>query len=180
MPEDLTSNLVKELSSESGYGRVSKRRWEDAAPWFLTLASTIILFSIAWFLVENIFWFRAHALTPADLARPTYRLHIYHLHLSMIKRSVGLFSGFALLFLGTGVVFYTLRTTYGLQLSAKPLSSTVASASPGILAMALGVVLLLGTIASKDDFPLYEGEAGVTQQSQHLTYVPYPATETTK
>jgi hypothetical protein len=118
------------------------------------------LIAIAWFLVENIVWFRENALAAEDAGRLTYRLHVYHLHLAMIKRSVGLFSGFALLFLGTGVVFYTLRTASDVTLGTESLKANVATASPGIIAMALGVVLLLGTIASKDDFPPYLGEAG--------------------
>lgn len=170
---------VQQLRAASGDGRLSKRRWEDVAPWFLTIASTVTLACIAWFLVENILWFRAHALIPADFARPTYRLHVHHLHLAMIKRSVGLFSGFALLFLGTGVVFYTMRTTYAAQVQSAAMSAAVASASPGILAMALGVVLLLGTIASKDDFPAYLGEAtvGDPASTQSLTYVPFHSSE---
>jgi len=168
-------DLVQDLHHASGANRLSKRRWEDAAPWFLTIASTITLACIAWFLVENILWFREHALIQSDLVRPTYRLHVHHLHLAMIKRSVGLFSGFALLFLGTGVVFYTMRTTYGVHVNTGSLSAAVASASPGILAMALGVVLLLGTIASKDEFPPYLGEATITDatSAESLTYVPF-------
>ncbi|MBD0318785.1 MAG: hypothetical protein ICV87_00520 [Gemmatimonadetes bacterium] len=139
--------------------RAAMRRWEDSIPWFLTIASTLTLICIAWFLVENILWFRNSSM-PATLepAKLHYRLHVYHLHLAMIKRSVGLFSGFALLFLGTGVVFFTLKTQSHVNLGNDKLSAGIVSASPGIIAMTLGVLLLLGTIASKDEFPAYTGE----------------------
>lgn len=152
--------------------RATTTRWEDVIPWFLTIASTLTLACIAWFLVENVMWFRAHALGPQDAARATYRLHVHHLHLAMIKRSIGLFSGFALLFLGTGVVFYTLRTQSNVNVAAASVTAGVATASPGIIAMALGVVLLLGTVASKDDFPPYTGEVRAAAGDQ-LTVVPF-------
>jgi hypothetical protein len=91
----------------------------------------------------------------------------------MIKRSVGLFSGFALLFLGTGVVFYTLKTDSNIEIHSGGLSGTIATASPGLIAMALGVLLLLGTIASKDDFPPYTGEE--VSPRKPMIVVPYPA-----
>ncbi|MFL5381750.1 MAG: hypothetical protein ACJ8GN_04475 [Longimicrobiaceae bacterium] len=147
------------------------RRWEDSIPWFLTIASTVTLICIASFLVENILWFRAHALDGVPATATTYHLHIYHLHLAMIKRSVGLFSGFALLFLGTGVVFYTLKTQSHVNLGNEKLSAGIVTASPGIIAMTLGVLLILGTIASKDEFPGYMGEAA--SDTTRLKVVPF-------
>jgi p-aminobenzoyl-glutamate transporter AbgT len=153
-------------------------RWENVIPWFLTIASTVTLACIAWFLVENIMWFRSNAMNGDDMTHTTYRLHIYHLHIAMIKRSVGLFSGFALLFLGTGVVFYTLRTQSTVNFAIEKASAGIVSASPGIIAMALGVLLLLGTIASKDDFPPYTGESESSTPTR-LNVVPFSG-ETTR
>ncbi|MGH9236722.1 MAG: hypothetical protein ACRD3G_01675 [Vicinamibacterales bacterium] len=134
--------------------------------------------AIAWFLVENIIWFRASSLAAADAEHVVYRLHVYHLHLAMIKRSVGLFSGFALLFLGTAVVFYTLRRHSNVNIGGAGFSAGVMTASPGIIAMALGVAVLLGTIGSKDEFPPYTGESTLaesrtTEDGEPLTVVPF-------
>jgi hypothetical protein len=92
----------------------------------------------------------------------------------MIKRSVGLFSGFALLFLGVAIVFYSLKTTQSLHIKNASLSANIATASPGIIAMVLGVVLLLTTITSKDIFPDYGGEPTPAVDSMPpIPHVPY-------
>lgn len=170
MVDDLEPEKARKRQSGR---RVAMQRWEDAIPWFLTAASTMTLICIAWFLVENILWFRESSFSgSADSAYINYRLHVYHLHLAMIKRSVGLFSGFALLFLGTGVVFYTLKTQSHVNLGSEKLSAGIVSASPGIIAMTLGVLLLLGTIASKDEFPPYVGEQA-RDSTPRMTVVPF-------
>ncbi len=142
--------------------------WGDAIPWFLTLASTVIIAGIAGFLVENILWFRDTAFQETTSSDLVYRMHAHHLHIAMIKRSVGLLSGFALLFLGTGVSFYQLRSKSRYKLEGKigpqSFAAEAVSASPGVLAIFLGVILLLGTIASKDSFPSYMGEVQPTKQ----------------
>ena len=132
-----------------------KSKWEQAIPWFLTVASTLALSSIAWFLIENILWFRANVFIDpnADVA---YRMHIFHLHISMIKRSVGSFSGFALLFIGAGVSFFSVKSATDVDFKSQPLSMKLATFSPGIIAMILGTALVMFTIASKDEFPNYE------------------------
>jgi hypothetical protein len=133
---------------------VQLSRWERAAPWFLTIVSTLVLCSIAWFLIENIFWFRHNVFTDPR-ADGAYRMHVFHLHISMIKRSIGLFSGFALVFVGAGVSFYNVKTTTDIDFRSQPLSLKLATFSPGIIAMILGTALLMFTIASKDEFPPY-------------------------
>jgi hypothetical protein len=131
-------------------------RWERYIPWFLTIASFLVLCSIAWFLIENILWFRNSVFVGPQVDL-TYRMHIFHLHISMIKRSVGLFSGFALLFVGAGVSFYSVKTSTAVDVSSQPVSLKLATFSPGIIAMILGTALLMFTIASKDEFPAYQG-----------------------
>lgn len=134
-------------------------RWEKVIPWFLTIASTLVLGSIAWFLIENIFWFRQSVFTDPH-ADTTYRMHIFHLHISMIKRSIGLFSGFALLFVGAGVSFYSVKSSTDVDFTSQPLSLKLATFSPGIIAMMLGTALIMFTIASKDEYPPYEPDNG--------------------
>src|SRR5262249_19476919 len=84
---------------------------------------------------------------------PAYKIYVFQLHLSMIKRSVGLFAGFALIFIGTSVAFYTLKNETTLEGEAAGTSAKLNTASPGIIAMVLGVVLITFTVQSKDTFP---------------------------
>ena len=133
--------------------------WEQTVPWFLTITSTLTLIAIAWYLVENVLFFRSTAFgedTGGDLV---FRMHAHHLHIAMVKRSVGLFSGFALLFLGTGIIFFQTRSRsrYKVtgQVGPQTLGAEIVTASPGIIAITLAVILLLGTIAIKDRFPDY-------------------------
>jgi hypothetical protein len=130
-------------------------RWERYIPWFLTVASFLVLCSIAWFLIENIFWFR-NSVSIGSQTDLGYRMHIFHLHIAMIKRSVGLFSGFALLFVGAGVSFYSVKSSTAVDVTSHPVSLKLATFSPGIIAMILGTALLMFTIASKDEFPAYQ------------------------
>lgn len=85
--------------------------WKDFAPWFLTIACAFTLLFIGVFLVKNINWYKESVFNDQikEINNPEYRFYAYHLHLSMIKRSIGLFSGFAIMFLGLGVAFYTLK-----------------------------------------------------------------------
>src|SRR5690242_10230958 len=78
----------------------TKAVWHRAAPWILTTSSVIVLTALAFFLMENIWWFRQQALHDGPSTPEHYRIYVFHLHLSMIKRSVGLFAGFALIFVG--------------------------------------------------------------------------------
>ncbi len=129
--------------------------WETAIPWFLTVASTLTLIALGWFLTSNIFWFKDQAVLHGAKADLEYQIYIYHMHSSMIKRSVGLFTGFALIFLGTGVAFYSVKNLTKLNATGSGISIGLATASPGIIAMITGSVLIMFSIASKDEFPPY-------------------------
>jgi hypothetical protein len=127
--------------------------WAEFVPWFMTAVSLSVLLCLAWFLFENISWFKNSALSSNLASHEAYRIYVYQLHLSMIKRSVGLFAGFALIFVGTSVAFYTLKETIALSGTAVIGKANITTASPGIIAMLLGVVLIMFTIQSKDTFP---------------------------
>ncbi|TSE04001.1 MULTISPECIES: hypothetical protein [Aquimarina] len=130
--------------------------WEKYIPWFLTIASSIVLIAIGFFLINNINWFKEGVFeNKADL-NLEYKVYAYQMHLSMIKRSVGLFSGFALMFLGIGVAFYSLKRQTTLNLEGAGITASLVTASPGIVAMILGAFLIISTIKSKDDFPNFE------------------------
>jgi hypothetical protein len=127
--------------------------WTEFTPWFMTVISVVVLGCLAWFLLENIYWFKAHAIESTAPTDEAYRVYVYQLHLSMIKRSVGLFAGFALIFVGTSVAFYTLKHEINLTGQAAGGSAKLTTASPGIIAMFLGVALIMFCIYSKDHFP---------------------------
>jgi hypothetical protein len=129
------------------------RNWIRFAPWFLTIGSSVILFCLGWFLVENILWFRRSVFEHVLANNMEYRIYCLHMHLSILKRSVGLFSGFALMFVGTGVAFYSLKSRTSINMGIKELSGKLITASPGIIAMVLGAIIIIYTISSKDHFP---------------------------
>ncbi len=130
------------------------------APWFLTFACTAMLIVIGYFLVENIQWYKASVFSSSivDVNQPRYRLHAYHLHLGVLKRSVGLFTGFAIMFLGLGVAFFTLRNNSTLDASTGGLSVKLVTASPGLMALIVGAFIITSTINSKDSYPEYNSE----------------------
>jgi hypothetical protein len=74
----------------------------------------------------------------------------------MIKRSVGLFSGFALMFIGMGVSFFTMRKNTEMQVRSTNLTASLVTASPGIIAVLVGGYLIISTIRSKDSFGSYD------------------------
>jgi hypothetical protein len=126
--------------------------WERVIPWFLTIACTVSLISIALFLILNVEWFKADVFRQATVTN-SYKIYIYHMHLSMIKRSVGLFSGFAMMFVGASVCFYVVKAKTDVGFKAQNFSLSLITTSPGIIAMILGASLIMFTIWSKDDFP---------------------------
>ncbi|WP_340201052.1 hypothetical protein [Ascidiimonas sp. W6] len=132
-------------------------KWSKTIPWFLTIACTLTLIVIGVFLIKNIEWYKTSVFDAqiAEANAPEYRFYAYHLHLSMIKRSVGLFTGFAVIFLGLGVAFYTLKDATNLEATGGGLSTKIATASPGLIALIVGTYLVISTINSKDYFPPY-------------------------
>ncbi len=127
--------------------------WEETIPWFMTAMSVLVLICLAWFLLENIYWFRSTATSASAPNSGEYRIYVYQMHLATINRSVGLFAGFALIFIGTSVAFFTLKKFTHIEGTAAGATAKLSSASPGIIAMFLGTVLIMFTISSKDHFP---------------------------
>ena len=146
--------------------KITQYNWNTFVPWFLTVACTLTLIVIGFFLIRNIEWYKANVFsdTVLEVNKPEYRFYAYHLHLSMIKRSVGLFSGFAIMFLGLGVAFYTLKKESNIDASGGGFSAKIATASPGIIALLVGAYLIVSTIQSKDYFPDYDTTKHKTQK----------------
>lgn len=142
--------------------------WSKAIPWFLTIASVLALLAIGYFLIQNVEWYK-HTVFESnvnDVDCGAYRMRAYDLHLSMVKRSVGLFSGFAVMFLGLGVAFYTLRSNTELSADTKGFKFSLLTASPGIVAIIVGGALIILTIQSKDTFGGYQSRCGNTEQAK--------------
>ncbi len=148
--------------------------WEKVIPWFLTTACTFTLVAIALFLVLNIEWFKSNSFSNAGKSDEAYNIYVYQMHLAMIKGSIGLFSGFALVFLGTGVAFYTLKDITKLDATGKDVKLSLATASPGIIAMVLGTVMILFVIGSKNEFPAFPDSGNNTNGQIKISDPPKP------
>jgi hypothetical protein len=144
---------VEEDPAQGGTPSRIPSLWEDMIPWFMTAISVLVLVCLAWFLLENIYWFRRTAISPLAPHTSEYRIYVYQMHLAAINRTVGLFAGFALIFIGTSVAFFTLKKYTHIEGTAAGATAKLSSASPGIIAMLLGVLLIVFTIGSKDYFP---------------------------
>ncbi|XOV66336.1 MAG: hypothetical protein ACFHU9_11975 [Fluviicola sp.] len=145
-------------STRPNDGNEPSKSWLSYIPWFLTIASTFALIAIGLFLISNINWYKTSVFDPkiTDVNSGAYRVRAYDLHLSMIKRSVGLFSGFALMFIGMGVSFFTMRKNTEMQVRSTNLTASLVTASPGIIAVLVGGYLIISTIRSKDSFGSYD------------------------
>lgn len=150
--------LKEETATNSEQQESVAKHWEFVVPWFLTGVSTLVLCAIGWFLYENLIWLRQETLTHYDNNNLAYRSYTYFMYVSSIRRSAGLFSGIALMFLGIGVSFYTIKSQTNLKISAQKLTFGLVTASPGILAMMLGVFLIAHNTSSKDKIPIYSQE----------------------
>ncbi|NBC05751.1 MAG: hypothetical protein GVY26_00985 [Bacteroidetes bacterium] len=140
--------------------------WSKTIPWFLTIASVLALLSIGYFLIQNVEWYKDTVFEPGinDVECGAYRMRAYDLHLSMVKRSVGLFSGFAVMFLGLGVAFYTLRSNTELSADTQGFKLSLLTASPGIVAILVGGAMIILTIQSKDSFGRYKAPCVKTEE----------------
>ena len=157
--------------------------WEYLIPWLLTGTSTLVLCAVGWFLAENLIWLREESFNNYDINNLSYRSHTFYLYMSSIRSSVRLFSGVALMFLGIGVSFYTIKSQTNLKVGAQNLTIGLVTASPGILAMVLGVFLIAYNVKSKDMIPLYNAQhrIGVPKLSGYPPdFQRYPAESTKK
>lgn len=138
-------------------------QWERFIPWYLTAISCVLLLGLGWFILDNVSWMRDHMFGDVQNGDLSYRSHQYFLLISTVRRSAGLFAGIALMLLGVGIVFYVARTQTKLDMSLQGVSLGIVTASPGIIAMALGSFLIAHNTASKDLVPIY-GNSAITQE----------------
>ena len=145
-------------------------KWHHSIPWLTTIASLTALIVLGIFLILNIEWFKDSVFDEsiAQYKEPEYRFYAYHMHLSMIKRSVALFAGFALMLIGMSAVFYTLKEKVTGEIKSDTISGSLATASPGIVAIIAGCYMIVATVQSKDDFPMYQ------KSENPAVYIPTP------
>lgn len=142
-------------------------RWRLHAPWYMTIASTLALIGLASYLVLNIEWFKSHAFESAHCSTDAaFRIQIHHIHFSMIKRSVAMFAGVAALLIGSAVSLHSLASETNIRGEVSGWSVQLATASPGIIAMVIGAILIGTTIASKDTFPQYSDRQSIIAPAQ--------------
>ena len=145
------------MGSKNNNKKIELTTWGRIIPWALTVSCLVVLAIIGNFLIENIEWYKNTVfntrLDPIQV--PIYKIHAYHIHVSMIKRSVGLFSGFAIMFLGLGVAFFSLRNRTDAEMKSDLWTLKVATASPGIIALLIGGIITMYTVGSKDNFAPY-------------------------
>jgi len=156
--------MIDEVEKLSANAQHPPSNWEKFVPWYLTAISAVLLVGIGWFILSNIYWLRGHMFT-TEVDDLSYRAHQYFLLISSIRRSAGLFAGIALMLLGVGIVFYVARSSSKLDMNLHGVSLGIVTASPGIIAMALGSFLIAHNTASKDLIPIF-GTSDV--QSQEL------------
>ena len=136
---------------------LERTSWGKYIPWVLSASCIVVLAVIGYFLIENIQWYKdtVFCIDLINAQEPVYRIHAYHIHMSMMKNSVGLFSGFAIMFLGLGVAFYSLRKPIDLDVKSNIWSVSIATASPGIIALLMGGTIIMFTIQNKSSFASY-------------------------
>lgn len=146
------SNEIHQIAKRKTPTAIS---WEDWAPWFMSALSFLSLLAIGWFLIDNFHWFKGRILEVRDPRDPEYVTYAMHMQNSLLKRCVGLFSGFALLFVGSSVALYVAKRMTKLDGEMKDFKVSVTTASPGIIAMLIGGFILAYTIQSKDEFTTF-------------------------
>lgn len=129
-------------------------QWLRLAPWLLLLGSFTLLGLVTYFLWSNISWMKEFALSTAlpESVAPEYRLKFLHLHAATVKRGVCLLSGLSALLLGVGVMFYTIKPVQRLSGEGAGLKFSLATVSPGIVAVVVGALLIALATVSKDSF----------------------------
>ena len=162
-------SIHKEDNSREGFS--PPLSWTNWIPLYLTIASAITLILIGFFLVENIQWYKNEVFAIYEARFGTYRMRAFDVHLSMIKRSIGLFSGFSMLFLGLGVSFYSIKRGTELGVQSELWSANLVTASPGIVSMIVGAWLISFTIQSKDTFLPYEPDFRIEFSNKNEEWV---------
>jgi hypothetical protein len=180
----LNSLITNQMTNSSSNNQPS---WFEYIPWFSTISSSIVLAVIAIFLINQLNWFKEQSLPtlekvqtetkstePSDNQKEVdtyYLTYVLHMHLSFVKQSIGLFSGFALMFLGLSITLYTIGSQNSLQIEGPGVSAQLISASPGLISVLIGAFLVFTTITTQTSFPPYSTSTQ-PDQTEHSTEFP--------
>ena len=122
--------------------------WSKYIPWYLTIACSVSLILVSFYLYQNVEWFKSSAVDNSDLMKDgQYRVFFYTSYLSFIKRSLGIITGIAISFIGLAVSFFEMTKVNKVELKG---FARLASYSVGLIAIFLGVFLVIRCIDSKD------------------------------
>lgn len=161
-------------------------KWNNAIIWIISLSCIINLLFSSYYFFTNVEWFKASAFDPRiDVVNTgEYRTYIFHLQLRLMIRSVGLLTGSSIMMLGMASIFYLWTKDTKVDAEHENLKLSLVSASPGLLAILIGGIVLIATINSKDTFPAFptqvyeEAESDSTETSTET--LPLPNSENDK
>lgn len=131
---------------------VTKSTWEKSAPWFLTILSVVSIGLLSYFVIDNINWLKEYVNKHNAINDSRFFIDVLDRFTSMIKRTIGMFTALCLIFSGMGISAYVMSRQAKVEIKDSNWSFSLITASPGIVAMILGVVLMIVDIQSKDTF----------------------------
>lgn len=147
------------------------KKWNNTIIWIISLCCIgNLLFSSYYFFI-NVEWFKSSAFSPdiEYVNTGEYRTYIFHMQMRLLIRSVGLLSGSSIMMLGMASIFYLWTRETQVAAEHDSFKFSIVSASPGLLAILIGGILLIATIKSKDTIQGYESpyESGETDSTEN-------------
>lgn len=170
--EDKICTLKKRIIKLIDY---PKKTWDKEVLYGLILLFSIALILLFIFLICDIFSSKNYSLPatkPTSYESYTIYRYIYMniLHTNMIKRSVGLFCGFAIMLFGNIISFYVGKkqikilalsdilkenTKYSTKSDKNKIAAAVIIISPAITTLIVGALIMIFSIYSQDKLPDY-------------------------
>ncbi|WP_416866769.1 MAG: hypothetical protein ACMVP2_03740 [Imperialibacter sp.] len=128
---------------------------QKLTPRLLLITGTLSIAVVSYYLFMNYLWFKEQVFSDSILCvdHPNYVSLSLHMHLSFVKNSLGIFTGFILIFIGFGFSFYSIEKTSDIKLKGAGISFSIISNSPGIIAIVIGAFVLTTSITTQANFP---------------------------
>jgi hypothetical protein len=124
--------------------------WKKTAPWLLSILSIGSIVLLAIFLMSNFDWLKTNYRIN-DLSSIDSR-NIFLIHTALLKRVLGFFTSLLLIFVGMSISAFVMSKQTEMNFNIDKVGISIVSVSPGIIAMVLGVLLMIVSITSKDEF----------------------------
>jgi hypothetical protein len=159
MEDKVPNNRTATARRKSAESTLGNDSFEKKLKYVLIFALPILC--AAAFIYEGIFlyqsmnWYETKYGNVGENPDLAYRIYVLLIHTSMVRRSLGIFSGSAILTIGMSIALYTVRQMNRLNLGSRSVTVSIVTASPGLVAMVIGALLIAFSIASKDQFPAY-------------------------